>query len=201
MATGTAKSPLPKKKYNPSTHLPPLKTVQKSNIGIYTMISQSPVNRREDILSTLTATNLPSTEITTEDPLIDLSDDRSSNIVSDRQTTDNSRSDKTQTRKRKQPDHDNDPGDVTEIKSNIRTILFDDKNKCNKATISALLGEFYKPKIIRFNVNSKLTEQEIIEEIYSKNLSNLPKQDIISNIKLLFKLGPRNKETVHWVLR
>lgn len=75
-----------------------------------------------------------------------------------------------------------------------------DKLTANVPTLEIRPPVSIKPKVILFNVSSSLTEHEIVEELYSKNLSNMPKHDIVDNIKLLFKVGPRNRETVHWVV-
>lgn len=115
------------------------------------MISRSPVNtRRQEALQNLTMTNIPTIQIITEDPLIDLSEDGSSTPTSDRPYT-SSQLDGAK-RKRKNSDHAGDVNAISAIKNNIRAILFDEKSKFSKLAIAALLGEFAKLEGIVTNV-------------------------------------------------
>lgn len=58
-----------------------------------------------------------------------------------------------------------------------------------------------KPRIIIYDVPSHLEKDDLAGEVYNRNLENIMSREIFSkNFTPLFKLGPRDKENVHWVV-
>lgn len=56
-----------------------------------------------------------------------------------------------------------------------------------------------KPKIIMFSTERDWTDEQILKDIYYKNLTGISKADFDRETKILFKTGPRDKTTVHRV--
>lgn len=59
------------------------------------------------------------------------------------------------------------------------------------------------PRVILYDVPTDLTEEMGKEVIYEQNtdiFTDLPRESFSNEVKLLFKTGPRNKDTTHWVL-
>lgn len=54
-------------------------------------------------------------------------------------------------------------------------------------------------KIIIFNIDVAMNQEDILAEVHKKNFQNMTIDEIKANMKMLFKVGPRNKPTVHWV--
>lgn len=58
-----------------------------------------------------------------------------------------------------------------------------------------------KPKIIIYDVPSDLEDKEVVRDVYLKNYSGkFTESEMTLGFKPLFKVGPKNKETVHWVV-
>lgn len=57
-----------------------------------------------------------------------------------------------------------------------------------------------KPKVIIYNVPVDLEKQELIECVFSRNTKNINFNDFEKCFIPLFKVGPRGKKTVHWVV-
>ncbi|XP_039291744.1 uncharacterized protein LOC120353125 [Nilaparvata lugens] len=77
------------------------------------------------------------------------------------------------------------------------------KNKAvNNDQIKITEPQNKKPRIIVYDVPSDLTNKEVTEEIYNKNFVNsgIEKQKFEEGCKPSFKLGPKNKDSVHWVV-
>lgn len=58
-----------------------------------------------------------------------------------------------------------------------------------------------KPRIILYDVPSDVNKEELSEIIYEKNFYNsgIQKEDFVKGCVPSFKLGPRDKDTLHWV--
>jgi hypothetical protein len=57
------------------------------------------------------------------------------------------------------------------------------------------------PRVILYHVPSDLESHELANDVYERNLGSLlGREKFSSNFKPLFKLGPKNKDTVHWVV-
>ena len=67
-----------------------------------------------------------------------------------------------------------------------------------------ILGETKKknPKVIIYDIPSDINQEEIANTVFRKNEKqfSMGKEEFITNFKPAFKVGPRNKDTVHWVV-
>ncbi|XP_039300844.1 uncharacterized protein LOC120356092 [Nilaparvata lugens] len=59
-----------------------------------------------------------------------------------------------------------------------------------------------KPRLIIYDVPSDLSKEELAESIFNKNfaISELGKESFLNGCKPLYKVGPKNKEVVHWII-
>lgn len=84
----------------------------------------------------------------------------------------------------------------------------EDKNKLlnnkamNNEQIKITEPQNKKPRVIVYDIPSDLNDKEVTEEIYNKNFANsgIEKQKFEKDCRPSFKLGPKNKEFVHWVV-
>lgn len=58
-----------------------------------------------------------------------------------------------------------------------------------------------KPKVVIYDVPSELNERDLTLDIYNRNFRNfIGFENFEKDFKPLFKVGPQNKEQVHWVI-
>ncbi|XP_039282925.1 uncharacterized protein LOC120351051 [Nilaparvata lugens] len=58
------------------------------------------------------------------------------------------------------------------------------------------------PRIILYHVAADITAAELANDVYERNLesSSLSRENFLKNFRPIFKIGPKNKNTVHWVV-
>lgn len=63
-------------------------------------------------------------------------------------------------------------------------------------------SEGRQPRVLVYDVPATMVQEEFLEALYSQNLADCPPIDFAeftNTTRLLFKTGPRDKETVNWV--
>lgn len=87
---------------------------------------------------------------------------------------------------------------VLNSKDNIEEVLGD--KILNNPNLKVSRSKKIKPRIIIYDV-PELTEKELTLDIYNRNFKNfINYENFLQGFKPIFKIGPQNKNHIHWVI-
>lgn len=86
----------------------------------------------------------------------------------------------------------------TETAQDLENVLKNEK--LQSAGLKVGLPIKKRPKMIIYSVPRELEEKEIIAAIHQQNLEEVPEAKLNSELRLMFKTGQKDKDTVNWVI-